>query len=450
MRSPVRVNADRLRAVVAVVAVVVLLACTGDPAPQASQPPTSTATATAPAGTATPSTSATPPLATPNPEIRPEFFGLHIHNPRDNWPEIPWGSIRLWDSGVSWKQMAPSRGTLDFSTLDEHVKLMRAARKEIVMVLGVTPRWAASDINAPGNYGPGSASPPKDLKVWGAYVKALAERYKGKIDKWEIWNEPNVVLFWGAEPEAMLPLAKEAYTQLKAVDSRNIVLTPGIAVRTENSPLWLDEYLAAGGGQYADVIAAHFYVRPGQRPEHLRPSIDRIRGIMAKYGQADKPLWNTESGFGRRTPLPAEVYVEPLASAYVVRALAIFAGHQVERVHWYAWDDHGHLGLDLSEPDSQSPSPAGKAFGLMSKWLVGARGEGCTRFDDGLSEGAFRCQFTRGDEGIQILWHPGTKVPYEVPPEYRSLHTIDGKSAALPPGNLLVSAVPVMISTVAA
>jgi hypothetical protein len=387
---------------------------------------------------------------TPDAVVRAEFFGLHVHDLRDNWPDVPWGSIRLWDSGVSWRQMASGPGALDFSTLDAHVKKARAEHKEIVMVLGVTPRLLASDPNADGNYGPGSASPPKDVAVWGAYVKALAQRYKGKIGKWEIWNEPNVVLFWGASPAAMIPLAKEAYTQLKAVDPGNVVLTPGIAVRTDNSPLWLDEYLAAGGGQYADVIAAHFYVKAGQRPEHLRPSIERIRGIMAKYGQAAKPLWNTESGFGRRTPLPAEVYVEPLASAYVVRALALFAGNHVDRVHWYAWDDHGYLGLDLSEPDSQKPSVAGKAFGLMSGWLVGARAESCERFGSGAAEGAFRCQFTRGDEGIQIVWHPGTTVPYAVPPGYRSLHTIDGKTAPLPAGNLTVSPVPVMISTAAA
>ena len=315
------------------------------------------------------------------------------------------------------------------------------------MVLGVTPQWAASRPAEAANYGAGSASEPKDMADWTNYVRTLADRYRGKITKWEIWNEPNAKLFWNSGPAAMVPLAKTAYEVLKASDPANLVLTPGIVVRTENSPVWLDDYLAAGGGKYADIIAAHFYVKTRERPEHLRPSMERIRQIMAARGVAEKPLWDTESSFGQ-VRQPAEIYGEPLASAYVARALALFAGHGIQRVVWYAWDDLGFTGLYLTKSNGK-PTDAGKAFGLMSSWLVGATPDTCERLASGKSEGAFACKFSRGDERFQIVWHPGTTVAYDVPAGFRTVRRLDGSAAPLKGATVPVTPVPVLITTAA-
>jgi len=379
--------------------------------------------------------------------IRPEFFGLHIHDPVGHSPSVAYGSVRLWDSGVTWKQLEPSRDSWQFGALDAQVAHANALHKDIIMVLGVTPQWAASRPGEDANYGAGSASTPSDLADWTDYVRKLAQRYQGKITKWEVWNEPNAVLFWNDGAAAMVPLAKSAYEVLKAADPGNVVLSPGIIVRTENSPQWLDDYLAAGGGQYADVIAAHFYVKTGERPEHLRPSLERIQAIMTARGQADKPLWNTESSFGQ-VRSPTELFNEPIASAYVARALALFAGHHVQRAYWYAWDDHGFTGLYLTQPNGQ-PTEAGRVFGLMSKWLIGARPDTCERLAAGKSEGAFACYFSRGDERFQIVWHPGTTVQYDVPAGFRTVRRLDGSQASLTGPTVTVNPVPVLITTAA-
>lgn len=410
------------------------MANTGSPSPAAD-----------PSAKSSPASSLAPAAA--GPEIRPEFFGLHIHDPAGHWPTVAFGSVRLWDSGVTWKQLEPSRNTWNFAALDAQVAQANAAHKDIIMVLGVTPQWAASRPGEDANYGAGSASEPKDIADWTNYVRTLAERYKGKITRWEVWNEPNAKLFWNSGPAAMVPLAKAAYEVLKSADPDNLVLSPGIIVRTENSPLWLDEYLAAGGGKYADVIAVHFYVKTGERPEHLRPSIERIQAIMAARGEAGKPLWNTESSFGQ-VRAPSEIYNEPLASAYVARALALFAGHRVQRAYWYAWDDHGFSGLYLTRPNGK-PTEAGRVFGLMSKWLIGARPDTCERLGSGKSEGAFACYFSRGEERFQIVWHPGTTVPYDVPAGFRTLRRLDGSNAALTGPTVPVRQVPVLITTAA-
>ncbi|MEP7055989.1 MAG: hypothetical protein ABI912_12155, partial [Actinomycetota bacterium] len=136
------------------------------------------------------------------------------------------------------------------------------------------------------------------------------------------------------------------------------------------------------------------------------------------------------------------------ASAYIARSLALFAGHRVERVYWYAWDDHGFTGLYLTQPNGK-PTEAGRVFGLMTKWLLGARPDTCERFGSGKSEGAFACYFSRGEERFQILWHPGTTVQYDVPAGFKTIRRLDGGSAALTGTTTPVNPVPVLITTAA-
>ncbi|MEO6713941.1 MAG: endo-1,4-beta-xylanase [Mycobacteriales bacterium] len=413
--------------------------------PSSSPPPTSS-----PSQPASSPTTAAPTVRPPatGPVITREFFGLHIHDPVKRWPKVAFGSVRLWDSGVTWRQMQPTRTTWNFAALDAQVAQANAAGKDIIMVLGVTPQWAASRPNEAANYGAGAASPPRNLADWTTYVRTLAQRYQGKITKWELWNEPNAVLFWSAKPAAsMVPLAKSAYEVLKAADPANIVLSPGIIVRTLNSPLWLDEYLAAGGGRYADVIAAHFYVKTFERPEALRPSMERIRAIMAKRGVADKPLWDTESSMGEANR--DLIYSEPLASAYVAQALTLLAGHGIRRAYWYAWDDYTYTGLYLTRSNGKA-TEAGRVFGLMSSWLVGARPDTCDRIASGTAEGAYACYFSRGDEQFQIVWHPGKTTPYALPSGVRTVRRLNGASEAVSGSSVAIGVVPVLITTAAA
>jgi hypothetical protein len=378
------------------------------------------------------------------------LFGLHVNDPVGHYPTVPFGTVRLWDSGTSWRDIQPSAGVWDFTQLDAQVARLRAARKDIVIVLGVTPRWASKRPNEPGNYGPGSAAEPRDIRTWTAYVRKLAIRYKGKVNKWELYNEPNVKLFFSGQPKNMLDMARAAWTQLKTIDRTNTVISPGVAIRTDNSPKWLDTYLQLGGGKYANVIAVHFYVRARQRPENTIGYLAIVRKIMLARGVARVPLWNTESGYGRATddPKTNEIYTGSTAMAYVARTYVLMAAGNVARSYWYGWDQRGFTGLYLTDIDQATANVAGKAYGVTYKWLVGARIGACVHLTTGPAAGNYSCALVRGSAQIRIIWNPDRSRPIKIPAGYKSLQRLDGSKTAVRAGSTLtIGPLPVLIST---
>jgi hypothetical protein len=244
-------------------------------------------------------------------------------------------------------------------------------------------------------------------------------------------------------------MAREAYLVLKHIDKTNVVVSPGMAVRTLNSPAWLDRYLTSGGGWYSDVVGVHLYVLSRQRPESILGSVSRVRLIMAKHG-LDRPIWNTESGYGRtaETPETSELYAGQLAMAYVARTYILSAHAHVDRTYWYAWDDQGFGGLFLTGSDRRTPSVAGRAYGVTYRWLVRARMLRCSRAATGPRAGTYTCLLTRGKDRMEISWHPTRSYLMPMPAGYRSVSRLDGSTVATKPGTLIrVSPMPIMVST---
>ena len=149
---------------------------------------------------------------------------------------------------------------------------------------------------------------------------------------------------------------------------------------------WLSQFLQMGGGQYVDVIGYHFYVAP-QPPEAMIPLIERVKQVTAENGVGDKPLWNTECAWPSPRPFPSE----DLAAGYLARAYILNWAAGVQRFYWYAWDNHIFDVTQTTRQDNQTLTPAGRAYGIIQKWLVGARVDTCSE----ASDQTWTCQLTR-------------------------------------------------------
>lgn len=392
---------------------------------------------------------ATGAAAAPAP-IGAGLFGLHVHDLVGHYPTVNFGTVRLWDAGVSWRELEPAKGKWDFSKLDAQVARARAGRKDIVMVLGQTPRWASKRPNEDANYGRGAAAEPKDMRTWRAYVRKLAIRYRGRIFKWELYNEPNAKLMFSGQPLTMVRMAQEAWIQLKTIYPGNYVISPGMVTRTLNSPKWLDSYLKLGGRRYANAIAVHFYVKARERPEDTIRYLQIVRNIMIARGVNHLPLWNTESGYGRWNPTDPtthEIYGGSTSMAYVARTYLLMAAGGVARSYWYGWDQRNYTGLYLTS-DGRRAGVAGRAYGVTYNWLVGSTMRGCTRRTAGPLAGGYSCDLTRGGAKMRVLWHPDTTRTVSMAKGYRSLLQLDGsKTRVNDTTRFTVGPVPVMIST---
>jgi hypothetical protein len=205
----------------------------------------------------------------------------------------------------SWREMARWRGLYDWEHPDAVVRGAEYFNLKLAARLDQHPDWARAE--------PADNGPPDDLSDYGDFVYAVASRYKGQIEGYVIWNEPNLAIEWGGDdpdPEAYVEMLKVAYTRIKEADPGALVVSAGLAPTNEQSTQALDDRLflermyQAGAEQYFDVLGAHAYGL-GHPPDdpygaHQGLNISRIhdlREIMVAHGDADKPVWITELGW---------------------------------------------------------------------------------------------------------------------------------------------------------
>lgn len=362
----------------------------------------------------------------PSTVIGMPYFGMHIHRAETYWPYVKFGSSRLWDAGTDWASLEPIRGQWNFHRLDKYVGLALQNGVEPVLVLGNSPTWASSRPREVSAYNPGGAAGPRRLSDWENYVRIVATRYRNKVRYYEIWNEPNLPMFYSGNVSEMLELARIAYATLKNVDSQIQVISPS---PTEKRGLkWLDEYLRLGGGNYTDIVGYHFYVRPAP-PEMMVPLISDVRQLMTRYGLGAKQLWNTESGWNishhKYGDVPANALSTEHASEFVARALILNWASGVNRFYWYAWDD-GTMGL-IERNNAKSTQPA-KAYAEVQRWLHGAVMESCNTD----IEGTWICKLRRSNNMSWIIWNPQKNVLFRNFREWRPGHVTDIRGSISP------------------
>ncbi len=292
--------------------------------------------------------------------------------------------------------------------MDTNVDLAEAHNVEVLLTLGQSPAWASARPSEPSPYKPGAAAEPANIEDWRNYVRSVATRYKGRIHYYEIWNEPNLSEFYTGTVDQMVTLAREAYAILKEVDPTVKVVSPSVTMAA-GIP-WLGQYFIKGGATYADIIGYHFYVFP-DLPEAMVPVINNVRQTMTKYGISNKPLWDTEAGWSR----PKLFSSDSEASAYVARSYILNWATGVDRLFWYAWDNHWWVTLEMTQSDSTTLKPAAIAYREVQKWIVGAKLLSC----DLDSQGTWLAQIAR-DNGYKgfIIWNPDKTINFAIPTEY--------------------------------
>ena len=163
-------------------------------------------------------------------------------------PEVGWNAgleglrpppaamYRLWDMNVAWRDVNPQPGTFDWSILDRRVALVESWGGRPFLVLGLTPQWAAQNPGAGDpRWGVGSASPPANIDDWNSYVRAVVNRYGGRIAGYELWNEANLTTFWQGSASELFAMAQSAHGIIKAAVPGAVVAAPSITTRLRGS-----------------------------------------------------------------------------------------------------------------------------------------------------------------------------------------------------------------------
>jgi len=162
---------------------------------------------------------------------------------------------------VDWSLLEAARGEINFTNLDMVVQTLDAAGINILLTITAAPEWARET--------PVDVGPPVLNSDYAAFVGALAEHYRGRVDAYEIWSEPNLRSAWTGKPisgEAYVDLLKPAYNAIKLADPAAVVVTAGLAPTQTNDGenavddrVFLRQMYAAGAADFSDAIGAHPY-----------------------------------------------------------------------------------------------------------------------------------------------------------------------------------------------
>ena len=219
-------------------------------------------------------------------------YGICAHVSRHGDHELAGEEFqRMRDAGIGWARtdfdwttvQHQQNGPWDFSLFDETIRLAEEGGITILPILGYDVAWARPAY--------------KHLDLWREYVRQIVSRYKDRLEYWEIWNEPDLEQFWTEKPNAAnyTILLKAAYEEIKSVDPEAKVLLGGLS----GIPMeFIKGIYEAGGGAFFDIMNVHPYRYP-QTPEAapLKEGLQKLRELMARCGDADKPVWITEIGW---------------------------------------------------------------------------------------------------------------------------------------------------------
>ena len=231
------------------------------------------------------------------------------------------------------------RPVYDFEKSDAALDRLLGRGLSPVIELSFMPHDLASDPDATVFDYHGIISPPRDMARWSAlvtaFVRHLRERFGAEtVRAWpfEVWNEPNLKVFWSADEAAYFELYDATVRAIKAVDPMIQVGGPATAAVG-----WVDDLLAhcAAADVPVDFISTHTYGLP---PLDLHP-------ITARAGRPELPLYWTEWGVSpvHGSPINDSVWGAPL----VCRGMRSAAGRLESLAYWVASD---HF-VELGEPE---------------------------------------------------------------------------------------------------
>jgi hypothetical protein len=206
----------------------------------------------------------------------------------------------------SWRQIEPTQGQYHWQFPDEVVRGAEFYGLNLVVRIDQQPAWASSAA-------PQLNAPPDDPADYARFVRTVAERYRGRVLGYIIWNEPNLAREWGGhtpDPGAYVSLLRAAHDAIKEADPSALVVSAGLATNNDASSdalddrVFLREMYAAGAAPYFDVLGAHpygfAYSPDDPRGAHEGFNLARLldlRDIMVSNGDRRKPVWATEMGW---------------------------------------------------------------------------------------------------------------------------------------------------------
>ncbi|MDR0584175.1 MAG: endo-1,4-beta-xylanase [Treponema sp.] len=345
-----------------------------------------------------------------------------------------------------WDSIEVDDGEWDFLSYDAFVDKAKAEGKKILGVLAYDS-WLIHDDKNTKRY-----IPPEKLPRFLNYVRETVGRYRGRVDAWCVWNEPNFI-FWRGSRGEFFELARQTADAVREADDGAILLGGAF----NRNVFGLDEgfirgLFESGAMDKADAVAFHPYELNPVRSARL---YDQFRDIAADYGFAGR-IWITEMGYPTGGWYPTSVSEKKLP-AYVIKTFTLLAAKGAQRLFWYqlfdphkrkAGNSEDFFGLVRSRRDYRSKGA--EAFRLCARFLSGTTYYPQKPKREGLPASLQSFYFEGNGRAALVLWKEYGAVPVRLTlsGSARFRHDpVSGDTVGIPAETLItVGAMPVFVT----
>jgi hypothetical protein len=211
--------------------------------------------------------------------------------------------MRLHDASVmtKWHFLEAEKGTWNWAPADAEIDGYRKAGFRLLGLLDGCPGWRRPDGKSSGS---AMLYPDTELADWENYVFRTVSHFKGRVDAWEIMNEP---IFAGKGPgersnqQWYVDLQKVAYRAAKRADAECVVVGAGGAGSANVNDGWYEEAIKAGLLENCDVVSYHGYGVANCRTAalgvgSLEAFVRWIKDEAVQRTGKPIPVWDTEVG----------------------------------------------------------------------------------------------------------------------------------------------------------
>lgn len=297
--------------------------------------------------------------------------------------------VRYLRCAFSWDSIEPHPGIYDWRFWDSLVQAAQHNGIQLLPYVAYTPKWAASSSAA--DYW---KQPPRDPQLYADFMYKIAQRYRGRIRSWEIWNEPDNKDYWTGSASEFASMAMAAAKRIREADPHAVLILGGMAYGP--GPFFRSLMARDHIDEYVDVIAMHGYPETwdNQSAETVfQQWIPGMSELIAGDHSGDA-LWVNEMGYAdyRFAPNQASMYGVSVFYNYEhtreYQATMLFkfdamalASQKVSLAGWYRIDDfpnsekrsgpdlvNNHLGLI---DDRGKPKPDLLALAFFNRLLGG-------------------------------------------------------------------------------
>ncbi|OGB67158.1 MAG: hypothetical protein A2Y94_11850 [Caldithrix sp. RBG_13_44_9] len=201
--------------------------------------------------------------------------------------------VKFMRISFGWDAIEQEKDKYDWLFWDDFVRMaVDDYGITLIPYICYTPQWISSGANDIMNFW---SYPPLDYEQFGLFMKALVGRYKGRIKTWELWNEPDISIYWKGSTADFAKLTKIGAKAVREADPEAKVVLAGIAY---NPSFILELFRDHGVSPYVDIVNMHNYYETWHRHpvESIVEYVNEVYEVVWRYGDGQS-LWMAEVGY---------------------------------------------------------------------------------------------------------------------------------------------------------